>query len=146
MSSTFIDGPVHAYKHNGDERLLKELGLRTTNFGRDWTDLGTVVVYEEEPEGEYGPMPATTVKVEVSAWPAQFWQFTITKPSDDSEVIDGKVIGKYFPIQRFVLSTGSGSFCEYWEVAKLFAQNMVVMKEGMYFREEEAREEGLISW
>src|SRR4051812_18490362 len=42
---------VGPYTHNGDDRLLAELGLKTEGWVKhDWTDLGTVVVEEEDDE------------------------------------------------------------------------------------------------
>lgn len=114
----------HAYEHNGDRALLESLGLRTTNFQRKWTELGTVVVREADPLHCFGPHPETTIKVEVLACPAQFWRFTIIRPKDDAETIDGKVRGIYFPLERQVINTGSGSFVDYWPIAKLVAEHM----------------------
>jgi hypothetical protein len=75
-----------------DWQLMRGLGLRT-NFDRDWTDVGTIeVVY-------------TTVKVEVSALPAQFCRFTITRS-------DGEVV---------TVSTGSGGFGRYWPLVEQYA-------------------------
>jgi hypothetical protein len=116
-----------AYEYNGDKALMEQLGLRTWNFERKWTDLGTVTVQEAEPDGEYGPRPAATVKVEVSALPAQFFRFTVTRPRDESEVVDGKVRGIYEPLERFVLRTGSGGFSKFWPMAKAVAEDMLTI-------------------
>jgi hypothetical protein len=83
-----------------DRDLMLELGLKT-NFNRDWTDVGTVTIGN------------STVKVEVAAMPAQFFRFTIRRP----------VEGKSDVYERFVMSTGSGSFGEYWPAAKHLALN-----------------------
>lgn len=113
-----------AYEHNGDRALMESLGLRTTDFGRGWTDLGIVTVQEAEPDGEYGSRPAATVKVEVSAMPAQFWRFTVSRPRDDAETLpDGTVRGIYEPIEVRIITTGSGSFGTYWPMAKLMAEH-----------------------
>lgn len=129
-----------AYEHNGDRELMESLGLQTTDFGREWTDLGTVTVEAARterfgkvagkrmtPEPEYH-RPAATVKVEVSAMPAQFWRFTITRPREEIE--DWKGGGTtygfrpiYEPVERFTMRTGSGGFGEYWTAAKACAQN-----------------------
>lgn len=132
-ANDFLGGPSQAYLHNGDYGLLKELGLQTGNFGRDWTDLGTVTVREAEEDGEYGARPATTVKVEVTALPAQFWRFTITRPRDDSKKIghpDGswEVIGIYEPVETIVLTTGSGGFSTYWPTVERFAEHMISVR------------------
>lgn len=126
MSNLFKD----LYRANdGDVGLLISLGLRTTDFQREFTDLGTVIVEEAEPDGEYGPKPASTVKVEVAAMPAQFWRFTVTRPQDNSELVNGKVRGIYEPVEIFILSTGSGRFSEYWPIAKRVAENMLDIKQ-----------------
>jgi len=117
-----------AYRHNGDQEAMEELGLRTAGFARDWTALGTVVVHAAEPEGEYGPRPAATIDVEVSAMPAMFWRFTITRPHDGAETVDGKVRGIYEPLERFVMKTGSGGFTTYWPIAKMIAENMLTVE------------------
>lgn len=114
-----------AYSHNGDDRLLSSLGLRTEGFERGWTDLGTVTVHEAEPDGEFGPLPATTVRVFVSAVPAQFWKFEITRPRDDAETINGEVRGLYEPLERITVQTGSGGFGLYWPTAKMIAEHML---------------------
>jgi hypothetical protein len=122
-SKPFIwdEGLMRAY--SWDEPLMRVLGLRTTGFEREWTDLGTVTVEEAEPEGEYGPRPAATVKVEVLALPAQFWRFTVTRPRDEAETVDGEVRGIYEPVEIRVITTGSGSFSEYWPSARLVASH-----------------------
>jgi hypothetical protein len=124
MPSPWLEGGG-AYTHNGDHELLESLGLRTWNFERAWTPLGTVVVQDAEPDGEYGPRPATTVDVAVSALPAQFWRFTITRPRDDCETVNGKVRGIYTPLEHFVMTTGSGAFGTYWPMAKALAKHMI---------------------
>lgn len=112
--------------YESDRALLESLGLRTQDFGRDWTDLGTVTVEEAEPRNEYGPRPAATVRVEVAALPAQFWRFTVTRPRDESETLpDGRVRGIYEPVETRVVTTGSGNFGEYWPAAKMIAQHVL---------------------
>lgn len=91
-----------AYIHNGDRPLMKSLGLRTWAFSRDYLDLGTVEVRDADADA-----PAT-VKVEVSAMPAQFWRFTVTKTSG-----------------IFVMETGSGGFGDYWPIARQIAEGML---------------------
>lgn len=131
----FLFGRVEAYTHNGDAKLLASLGLRTTDFGREWTDLGTVEIYPRATENGYnaltGPCPATTVKVEVVAYPAQFWRFTVTRPRD--EVMDDEHApygfrAVYEPVQVYEISTGSGSFSGYWPAVKLIAEHMLEIK------------------
>lgn len=130
-----------AYEHNGDRVLLESLGLRVTGFRRDWTDLGTVTLREAEPDGEFGPRPATTIKVEVEAFPAMIWRFTITRPRDETEEIpddappvpyeqaraDGTNRWRaiYEPVEVFEMRTGSGGFSTYWPTAKQIAEHMV---------------------
>lgn len=108
-----------------DVALMQQLGLRTDNFGRDWTHLGTVTVDEAEPEDRFGPRPASTVRVEVAALPAQFWRFTVTRPRDECETVDGEVRGIYEPVEVRVITTGSGRFGEYWPVARMVAQHVL---------------------
>lgn len=104
-------GHSAAYEHNGDRALMESLGLKTTGFGRDHTDIGTVVVEEAR-----GGKPAATVKVEVTALPAQFFRFTVTRPCDDGDGTTAEV---------FVIRTGTGGFSEYWPMAREIARNMV---------------------
>lgn len=120
-----------AYSHNGDFDLMQSLGLKT-NFDREWTDVGTVTV-EEARDNEYGPdsIPAATVKVEVSAMPAQFFRFTVNTTEnviDEEPYGDFHFTSRYEP-RRYVLKTGSGSFTEYWAVAKMMAQNMLTVEQ-----------------
>lgn len=133
MSSIF--GESYAYEHNGDLALLQELGISTGPFGREWTDLGTVTVQEAETTNEYhcrtGPRPAAVVKVEVVAYPAQFWRFTVTRPRDETENDPEAPNGfrsVYEPVEVFEITTGSGGFSDYWPIAKAVAQNMVNVK------------------
>jgi hypothetical protein len=127
---SIFDEMQSAYEGNGDRKLLAELGLRTHGFGRDWTDIGTVIHREAE-ETDHGLRPATEVKVEVSALPAQFWRFTILRPREEIEDLeeedengrDWRCV--YTPRQVIQFSTGSGSFSKYWEVAKLIAEHMI---------------------
>lgn len=115
----FDDSLMKAYTHNGDHNLLSSLGLKTSGFERDWTDLGTVVVQEAD-DNEYGHLPAATVKVEVSALPAQFWKFTISRPIDD---------GKSEDVEVFEMHTGTGGFTDYWPMAKAVADNMISLEQ-----------------
>ena len=84
---------------------------------------------EAEPDGEYGPRPAATVQVEVSAMPAQFFRFTITRPRDDVEELaepgpDGRTWrAVYEPVEVIEVTTGSGNFREFWPTAKFIAEN-----------------------
>ena len=128
-------GPTNAYRHNGDHELLESLGLRTWNFGREWTNLGTVIVREAETANEYhcatGPRPATSVRVEVSAIPAQFWRFTITRPRDetvDDASVEYGFRSVYEPVEVFEITTGSGGFGGYWDIARAVAEHMVDIK------------------
>ena len=93
-----------------DRSLMMSLGLSVGRFCRDWTDLGTVVIHEADSEI---PFP-TTVKVEVSALPAQFWRFTVTRPVDD--------LGPRRP-ETLVVQTGSGAFSDYWPSVRHVADN-----------------------
>lgn len=100
-------------------RLLRELGLKTEGWVfHDWTDLGTVVVYEGE-SAKIPPIPQSEVKVEVYACPAHFFRFTILRPQDDS-----------IPVPREVIEvkTGSGSFGDYWPTAKLIAEHRMTVE------------------
>lgn len=112
-----------AYSHDRD--LMLSLGLQVDGFAREWTHLGTVTVHPANPDGEYGPKPGTTIEVEVSAFPAHFWRFTITRPRDEAKVVNGKVVGVYTPVERFVMTTGSGGFKDYWNMAMAVAENRV---------------------
>lgn len=115
---------MNAYER--DRALMESLGLTTSGFERGWTDLGTVTVQEAEPDGEYGPRPASTVRVEVCAMPAQFWRFTVTRPKDGAETLpDGTVVGVYEPLEVREVTTGSGAFSTYWPVAKRLAEHML---------------------
>lgn len=119
--------------YSGDKGLMASLGLRTWGFKHEWTDLGTVVVEEADTENEYncptGPRPAATVKVEVSAMPAQFWCFTVTRPRDEVKHLDdGSWHSVYEPVERFEVKTGSGSFSEYWPMAKALAQHTLTVQ------------------
>lgn len=117
--------------YSSDEALLQSLGLRTTDFGGGWTNLGTVVVEEAEPDGEFGPRPASTVRVEVQALPAQFWRFTVIRPRDACETLpDGSVRGTYEPLEVRVVTTGSGTFTEYWAVAAMVAHHLLDIENG----------------
>lgn len=119
---------VDAYE--SDRPLMESLGLRTVVFDRGWTDLGTVTVEKAEPRGEFGPRPASTVRVEVLALPAQFWRFTVTRPRDACETVDGEVRGIYEPLEVLTVTTGSGSFAEYWPVATMIANHVLDVEVG----------------
>lgn len=120
-----------AYSHNGDHAFMVNLGLRADGYAlHEWTDLGTVIVEEADPEGEYGPRPSTSVRVEVYAAPAQFYRFTILRPRDDIETLpDGTVRAIYESRERMVLTTGTGGFQEFWAAAVLLAGNMLGVTE-----------------
>jgi hypothetical protein len=96
-----------AYTHNGDDQVLREMGLKTQGMDSGpWLDLGTVEVDD------------ATVRVQVASMPAQFWRLTIERESG----LDGK-------LERTVLETGSGSFQDYWPVARMVAENTLTVKE-----------------
>lgn len=118
---------MDVYWSDADKKLMRELGL-SFEVNRALTDIGTVIVYEAEPDGEFGPKPATTVKVWCGALPAKFWRFDITRPRDDCDVVDGAVIGVYEPLEHIVLTTGSGSFFDYWPTVLMFAQHTMDAK------------------
>lgn len=103
-----------AYEFNGDRKLLESLGLKTTGFRRERTELGTVVLYEEQEE--YGKLrPATEIRVAVTALPAQFWTFVVLRPREFiKELPYGDWTPLYEPREEIEISTGSGSFGEYW--------------------------------
>ncbi len=125
-----FDESRDAYKHNGDEDKLRSLGLRTTNFGRAWTDLGTVTVEEAEPDGDFGPRPAATVRVEVMALPSMGWRFTIVRPREEVEDLGGGAWrAVYEPCETIVFETGSGGFVGFWPTAELMATHMIEIKQ-----------------
>lgn len=101
-----FDSGGQAYTHDGSWELMRSLGLKT-NFDREWTDVGTVVLDEDWKWGPYTAqrnergrfISRPRVKVEVSAVPAQFYRFTISRVSE----IDGAR-------EVFEMRTGSGSF------------------------------------
>jgi len=113
-----IFGTSNAY--DSDRKLMESLGLRTYNFDRGWTDLGTVTL---DWDGSDDKRPKATIKVDVSSMPAQFWKFTITRPNEDNYEND------YLPLEVFELQTGSGNFHEYWPLAKMVADQMVDIKQ-----------------
>lgn len=105
-----------AYTHNGDDKLLRSLGLATSaSGGRGFLDIGTVELCEAK-----GDTPATTIKVEVSSMPAQFWRFTVTRPRDDTPPT---------PVERLEVTTGSGSFGEYWPMVVAVANHCLYVKD-----------------
>lgn len=96
-----------AEAYRGDIDLMENLGLDWQKpFRREWTDLGTVKLYDDE------PLP--TIKVEVSALPAQFFRFTVTRKADTVEPAPNEVL---------VIRTGSGSLATYWPSVRHVAQN-----------------------
>lgn len=105
--------------YSSDKLLLERYGLATQGFRRSWTDLGTAVVIEADPDGEFGPRPATTVRVEVSAYPVQFWRLTVTRPQENGLNEDGTTV--YEPCEVLAIKTGSGSFCTYWPAVEMVA-------------------------
>jgi hypothetical protein len=128
-----LDGEaVNAYTHNGDRELMRSLGLRTTGFGREWTELGTTVVVpaaDARPgeEKQFPARPAHTVKVEVSAFPAMFWRFTIFRTVEEVvEDGDGSAGSEWHTVlhpETIELCTGSGGFYTYWPTAEAIARN-----------------------
>ena len=107
-----IDPPYSAYEE--DAKLMASLGLKTTDWpAHEFVDLGTVVVHEEDTD-RTPPTPAAEVKVKVYACPAQFWRFTVLRPQDESIPT---------PRERIEITTGSGSFSQYWPTAKQMAEN-----------------------
>jgi hypothetical protein len=122
--------PVMAYR--ADVPLMTRLGLRTTGFGNDWTHVGTVEVLPAKaatPDDPHNPFrPATTVKVEVSAHPAQFWRFTITRPQDRCEDLpDGEFRVVHEPVEVIEVRTGSGPFGDYWPMADAIAKHLLTV-------------------
>lgn len=114
MNGTRRIDDVGPYSHNGDDRLFKKLGLKTKGWKKhEWNDLGVVTVHEEDDE-RTPTIPASEVRVEVYACPAQFFRFTILRPQDESIPT---------PRERIVISTGSGGFRDYWPTAELLAQH-----------------------
>lgn len=101
-----------------DQDVLVSLGLCPTYSGPDWTDLGQVVIEAEFVDEELGLRPATKIRVEVSALPAEFWRFTIERPDEDSG-----------HVSHFAMETGSGSFQTFWPMAKAIAEHMVYVRE-----------------
>lgn len=121
----------HAYTHNGDRELLRSLGLKTSATGAgSWVELGTTIVHEAKTIETGRPKrtvdyPACTVTVEVAAYPAQFWRFTVSRYDEEIVEEDGDDWGVRLTEQRFVLRTGSGGFWRYWPVAEMVAQNLL---------------------
>ncbi len=105
--------PSCAYTHNGDETYMRSLGLKTYGFGRSHTYVGTVTIYEDEPEGP-------RVDCYVGAMPAQFFKFVVHRPNENAP---GET-------ETLTITTGSGSFQEYWPVAKMVAENMLDVQHG----------------
>ena len=103
-----------------DIQLLTEIGLKKEGWVfHDWTDLGMVVVRQEDDE-RIPSIPASEVRVEVYACSAQFFRFTILRPQDSSNPV---------PRERIRFITGSGSLRDYWPTAKLIAENRLTVKE-----------------
>lgn len=90
--------------YDEDVPLLRKLGLRTEDDAIVWTDdgcwndLGTVELYPDP--ATRGSHVSPKIKVEVTSMPAQFWRFTITDRLEGGDV---------------VVTTGSGSFRDYWQ-------------------------------
>lgn len=134
--SAFLSGKAEAYVHNGDAKLLASLGLRTTGFTLgERTDLGTVEIYPAETSNPYdcltGPRPATTVRCEVTALPAQFFRFTITRPRDETIDDESARLGwrsVYEPCDLYEINTGTGGFTDFWPSVKLIAEHMISVK------------------
>ncbi len=84
-----------------DVPVLKRLGLNFFGGKNEFVDIGTV---------ELGG--SRNVKVEVCCMPAQFWRFTITRPSRNGP-------------DTFVMTTGSGSLSDFWPIAKMVANDML---------------------
>jgi hypothetical protein len=121
---------VDRFDYVGDRAVMRWLGLRVDGFGREWTDLGTVIVEEAKVDEYDVPRPAATVKVEVQAHPALNWRFTVTRPRDDVEELGGgRWRAVYEPAERFEITTRSGGFTEYWVAARLVAQRRLVVRE-----------------
>lgn len=130
---SILDGPPYsAYQHNGDHAAMTKLGLKTTGFMDDWTDLGTVEVEAARPATDEGEpfRPAATVKVEVSSHPAMFWRFTVTRPREeivyeDASDVNGPWHVVHEPCEVFEVTTGSGGFTSFWPAAAAVAQDML---------------------
>lgn len=135
MAVPFQPYPKGFHAYPKDQAVLLSLGLSThSGIGDDgWVDLGTVVVHRAENQTFGDPeetkiCPATTVRVEVYSAPAQFWRFTVTRPRDEIEELgeaDGRRLWRavYEPVEVFEITTGSGSFSEYWPGVKLVAEH-----------------------
>ncbi|SRR6266487_2594058 len=119
-----IDHSFRFYEHNGDDKLARSLGL--DNCGKDagggWLYLGTVTEPVTRP---------WSIGVFVYAAPAQFWRFDIRRT-------DERIVEHSDPPSRepgdwhvetdeveFRLSTGSGGFGRYWDIARMFADGML---------------------
>lgn len=129
MRSGLLFGDSGAYER--DRTLMRSLGLKLSGYGRERTELGTVTIFPAEPNGPYGPRPATKVKVAVVAMPAQFWHFTVSRPRDEIEedlpqpdaYTKSNWRAVYEPVEVFEISTGSGAFSEYWPMVKAVANH-----------------------
>ena len=124
-----------AQVYTDDRPLMEELGLdHRIIIKREWTLLGTVEMPKDEDyDGKYGVKHPTTIKVECSAFPAQFWRFTITRARWDLDRDANS--GGYDGTEVTVLSTGSGNFRGYWEQIKPFVDNMIGVRGHHYFNE-----------
>jgi len=91
--STFED-MFRARTYKRDLPLFEKLRLTPfTDAPRGWSDVGVVET------------DRASVKIEVSALPAQFWRFTITARIED--------------VQPGVIRTGSGALSDYWPTVEL---------------------------
>jgi hypothetical protein len=103
------------FAYDEDAGLMQSLGLRTTDFGREWTDLGTV------------SRKNATIKVEVAATPANFWRFTVTTKESTSDIVRDRIITTPLPDKVYLLSTGTGMFIDYWPTVEMVAGHMLVI-------------------
>jgi hypothetical protein len=112
-----------AHTHNGDYDALRELGLDPDFRGTaDWEHLGAVVTQPaSEATAAFQARPATEIEVEVYSAPAQFWRFTVHRPQEHEQ--GGVWI--YEPREVLQVQTGSGSFLDYWPMAKAVAGRML---------------------
>ncbi|MFB9864089.1 hypothetical protein [Rufibacter immobilis] len=85
-----------------DLPLILELGLNEFIIeSHVETSIGTVDIKE------------FTIEVFVTCAPSQFWRFDIFSKTES---------------RRTVISTGSGTFTQYWKVAELIGQGLVAVK------------------
>jgi len=91
----------------GDVALFKELGL---------IPFANVELHSEIHVGTVKISKTNKVDVFVSCLPAQSWRFVIETKEGDIH-------------RKTILQTGSGGLQDYWSAIKLFAENMVTVKE-----------------